>query len=195
MGALADNHARRACSSPWRVLLAVLASLLIVPQAAFGAKLAGSREYQLKAAFVYNFTKFIEWPAQTFASEQAPIVIGVLGDSAFGPQLDELVKGRSVHGRSIVVARVEDGEQARAVHVLFVSADQVGVFDEIRSTLQGSPVLTVGESRSFALRDGAINFVMEDNIPRFEINVGSAQRAGLKISAQLQKLAKTVFED
>jgi hypothetical protein len=192
--AVIGNRVIRGRPSRWRGLFVVLALLLIAPQAAFSAKLV-SREYQLKAAFVYNFTKFIEWPAQSFSSAEAPIVIGVLGDGAFGPQLGELVKDRSVNGRGIVVTRVENAEQARAAHVLFVSADELGLFNEMRPLIQDSPVLTIGESRSFALRHGVINFVMEDNIPRFEIYMGSARRAGLRISAQLQKLAKIVFEE
>lgn len=174
--------------------VALLAALLI-PQVAICAGLSKSKEYELKAAFVYNFTKFIEWPPQSFATVDAPIVIGVLGDCALGPQLDKLVKDRTVHGRSLVVTQVENVEQALLTHVLFVSRSESALYHDIRPSIQDRAILIVGESQSFLLRDGAIKFVMEAGVPRFEINMRPVDRAGLRMSSQLQKLAKIVFKD
>lgn len=178
----------------WPALLSLLAVLSTVAQPAFSGDLSASREYQLKAAFLYNFTKFIEWPPQSFSGASAPIVIGVLGDSPFGAQLVQVVKDRNVNGRSIVVRRVETAAEARSAHLLFVGADEDGRFVELEPAIRGSPIVTIGESPSFAQTGGTINFVLEDDKVRFEINMDSAEHAGLRISAQLQKLAKLILK-
>lgn len=180
----------RASSRRWLVLLPLLVVLSTVAQAVFGGDLSASRENQLKAAFVYNFTKFIEWPPQSFSGTHDPIVIGVLGDGPFGAQLTQVVKARNVNGRGIVVKRVESAAEARSAHVLFVSAEENSHFGELEPDIRGSPVATIGESPSFAQTGGTITFVLEGDKLRFEINMDSAERAGLRISAHLQKLAK-----
>lgn len=191
---LSAARALRARAARWRGLLALLALLSSVAQVAVSSDLSASREYQLKAAFVYNFTKFIEWPPQSFPGASDSIVVGVLGDSPFGAQLAQVVKDRRVNGRGIVVKRVDTAAEARSVHLLFVGAMQDGHFDEIEPGLAGSAVVTIGESSSFAGRGRTINFVLEDDKLRFEINMDSAEHAGLRISAQLQKLAKAILK-
>lgn len=178
---------------PLRVLLTLLAMLATVAQPAVSGNLPASREYQLKAAFLYNFTKFIEWPPQSFSGASAPIVIGVLGDSPLGSELMQVVRGRNVNGRSIVIKRVETAIEAKLTHLLFVGADEDGRFIELESVIRDSPVVTIGESPSFARAGGTINFVREDDQIRFEINMDSAEHAGLRISAHLQKLAKLIL--
>jgi len=179
--------------------LAVLGLALFEPLTAYSAEASLSREQQLKAAFLYNFTKFVEWPARSFASPHDPIVIGVLGHSPFaaalGLALDQTVAGRSVNGRGVIVKRVDTAEEAAATHLLFVPTPDEAQFEQIRATIEASPVLTVGESSSFARLGGAINFVVEGDKVRFEISTAPAERAGLRISAQLQKLAKLVRKE
>jgi hypothetical protein len=150
------------------------------------------REYEIKAAFLYNFTKFIEWPARTFADANAPIVIGVLGDSACTPALERLVKDRKINGRAIVVRRVESVQEVSASHLLFVGADHEAQFERLEPQIEATPVVTVGESPAFASAKGAIIFVLQGDKVRFEINTGSTDHAGVKISAQLLKLATAV---
>lgn len=171
--------------------LAMLAALLSLSTAAvYGEEV--SKEYQIKAAFVYNFTKFISWPAQSFAAADSPIVIGVLCQTAIAAELETTVKNRKVNGRAIAVLRMNGPEQAGSTNLVFVCASEDAQFATVRKAIANSPVLTVGESASFAQQGGMINFVLEGDKVRFEINADSAENAGLKISAQLQKLALSV---
>jgi hypothetical protein len=148
-------------------------------------------EHQIKAAFLYNFAKFIEWPAGCFSDTNAPVVIGVMSQSAVAAALPAVVKDRKINGRPIVVRSVETVEGARGSHLLFVGAAEDRQVDDLLSILAGAPILTVGESEAFAQR-GVINFILEADRCRFDINMEAAEKAGLKVSAQLQKLARTV---
>jgi hypothetical protein len=148
-----------------------------------------AREYKVKAAFIYNFAKFVEWPAQKLGGDSTPIVIGVLGPNPFGDELENALKGRQINGRGIVVRQFDDAEGAKAAHLLFVSANDE---TKLRKALKEYGVLTIGQSESFTRNGGIITFTFEHDKLGFEINVGAAEQAGLKISAQLQKLAKSV---
>jgi hypothetical protein len=148
-------------------------------------------EWQVKSAFIYNFTKFVEWPATAFTTPSQPIVIGVLGAATLAEQLAALVAGRSVNGRPIEVRLVHTAAQARTTQVLFVSAEEEAQYAAMQDELADSPVLTVGESPAFSVI-GAIGFVQDGEKLRFEINAQIAERSHLKVSAQLQKLAIAV---
>jgi hypothetical protein len=173
------------------IVLVILFSLLGIPWAV-GADSPVSKEYQIKAAFLYNFTKFVEWTPQRFPEESSPIVIGILGKNPFGNELEGIVRGRTVNGREIVVKLTESPNQIPVAHVLFVAAGEERRFREVFTSGAGTGVLTVGDSEQTATLGAMINFTMEGNKVRFDINIGAAERAGLKISAQLQKLAKSV---
>lgn len=147
------------------------------------------------SAFLYNFTKFVEWPAERFGDAAEPIVMGVFGESFIAEELAAVVDGRKVNGRSIVVMRVVTLAEVRRVHVVFVAAAQESRFATIRPAMLEAGVLTVGESAAFLAEGGAIRFVMDGVRLRFEINISAAQRARLKISSQLQKLAAVVRKD
>lgn len=176
----------------WRELLALLVALSAVARVALSDDLPSSREYPLKAAFLYNFTKFVDWPGASFSSPRDPIVIGVLGPAAFSATLERIVRDRQVNGRAILVKRVASADVARAVHVLFVTAAEEEHFEQIRAGLATSPILIVGESDSLWALGGAITFVLEEDKVRFEIDASAAERSGLRISAHLQKLARAV---
>ena len=147
------------------------------------------REYKVKAAFIYNFAKFVEWPAQKLGGDRTPIVIGVLGPNPFGDELENALKGREINGRGIVVRQFDDAEGAKTAHLLFVSVNDE---TKLRKALKEYGVLTIGQSESFTRNGGIITFTFEHDKLGFEINVSAAEQAGLKISAQLQKLAKSV---
>jgi len=150
------------------------------------------KEYRIKAAFLYNFAKFVEWPAQCFASGEAPIVIGVLGKNPFGDELDKIVAGRKLNGREITVRIIETAADLPSVNLVFVGAgEEVRMLDKVQPS-QRMGILTVGESKPFKSRGGMITFTADGDKVRFEINQGSAEQAGLKISAQLLKLATAV---
>jgi hypothetical protein len=147
-----------------------------------------AREYQIKAAFVYNLTKFVEWPPGRFASADEPIVIGVVGTNPFGEDLQKAVHGRKVGGRSIVVVNIQSSTEYRPVHLLFVAAGEEKLFDPAAAP----GALTVGESKRFTALGGMITFISDVEKVRFMINLETAEEAQLKLSAQLLKLASSV---
>ncbi len=159
-----------------------------------GAGEAATREYQLKAAFLYNFTKFVEWPAASFSSDDSPIVIGAYCPDPFTSELARIVAGRRVFNRSVRARRLEAPEDARQVHVVFVCAAEEARLPAVDKAIGSRAVLTVGETELSERLGSIIKFVPEDDKIRFEINIRAAERANLKLSAQLQKLAKLVRE-
>jgi hypothetical protein len=177
--------------SRWRRALAWLALIcsLLAPSS-FSAEPV-SKEYQLKAAFLYNFTKFVmEWPTNRFATKDSPITIGILGENPFGEELARVVQDRNVNGRSFLVKTLKDGSQSAQVDVLFVPRGQESLFQKECPALQTVGVLTVGESPAFAAAGGLINFTTEADKIRFEINLDAAEQSGFKFSSQLLKVAK-----
>jgi len=157
-----------------------------------GAENAVSKEYQVKAAFLYNFSKFVEWPAAVMPQGASPIVVGVFGKNPFGAELEKLVRDKTINEHPIKIRQPQTPEDLRSCHMVFVSDEEGKRLPELLAALKGASVLTVGESQKFAELGGIINFVQEDGKLRFEINGDSAVSAGLRISAQLLKLAKTV---
>jgi len=150
------------------------------------------KEYQLKAAFLYNFAKFIQWPDKKFNDANSPIVIGVFGENLFGDELDKAVRGRKVNGREIVVRQIQTVDAASSVHLLFVPAAEDSRLAELKVSCQGASVLVVGESGTFTKRGGAIAFKIDGDNLRFEINTSAAAGAELKVNAQLLKLASNL---
>ena len=151
-----------------------------------------TRECQLKAAFLYNFTKFVEWPANSSDGTTEPLVIGIAGRGPYAAELEEVVRNRTINGRKLVVKTVDTPEAARGIHVLFLPTSEDARLAEWLGAFRGACTLTVGESWAFAQAGGMINFVLEGDKVRFEVNEAAAERAGLRISSQLLKLAKTV---
>jgi hypothetical protein len=147
---------------------------------------------RLKASFLYNVTKFVEWPAASFSGDKEPIVIGVLGDSPLASELGLAISDRKVNGHSFVVRNVVTADDARQVHVLFVEAGQEGLLPALRPAIQDQPILTVGENPGFGRAGGTITIARAGDKLRFEINMRAADRAHLKVSSQLQKLATAV---
>jgi len=149
-------------------------------------------EYQIKAAFLYNFAKFVEWPSGAFADANSPLIIGVLGDDPLGPSLDQTVKGKSVDGHKITVKRFSRIRDVESCQILFVCSSESGRLARAIESVKGSGVLTVSDIDRFAQRGGIVGFTMDDNKVGFEINVNAAQKASLKISSKLLKLARVV---
>jgi hypothetical protein len=185
----ASRAARRSCARPG-LLAGLLALLGLGVLSAAGAELV-TKEYQLKAAFLYNFTKFVDWPPHRFASPQAPLVIGVLGKNPFGADLAKAIHGRKQDGHSFIVTNLTSASAATGVHVLFVPSGEEGLLTNQLAQLHAADVLTVGESEAFAQAGGIITFTTEADKIRFEINLPAAETAGLKISSKLLQLAKT----
>jgi hypothetical protein len=149
-------------------------------------------EYQVKAAFLYNFAKFVEWPAQTFQSTSQPIAICVLGQNPFGGSLEETVRGKSVEGRALVVREVSDVRKPCNCQILFISNSERPRWRGIFSDLGSTATLTVGETDGFAAEGGMVNFKLDGGKLRFQINADAADRARLRISSKLLNLAQIV---
>jgi hypothetical protein len=149
-------------------------------------------EYQIKAAFLYNFTQFTDWPASTFSATNAPIVIGIVGEDPFGNIMDEVVRGEMVRGHPLVIKRLRADEDLRSCHVLFISRSEKDRLPALLSQLKGSPVLTVSDINEFAQEGGMVNLLLANNTVKLEINQAKAEEAGLQISAKLLRLARIV---
>ena len=181
---------------PFGVVLAAALLLLSVPVLAQpAAESVTAREYQIKAVFLFNFAQFVEWPAEAFASKEAPLCFGVLGDDPFGVALESVVRGESVRGRELIVRRARRAEELKGCQLLFISRSERARLDEILAELEGAPVLTVSEVEGFGRRGGVINFYLEENRVRFEINPEAAEEDGLRISSELLNLGKIVLAE
>lgn len=144
-------------------------------------------EQGVKSAYIYNFTKYVAWPASAFDGDSSPIVIGIVGQDSLGGGVDSVVKGKTAGGRRLVVRHLRWGQDLTACHVLFVPAGEMDNASAL-SRLKDKPILTIGESPAFAKSVGVINFVVASNRVRFQINVAAARRCGLTISSKVQSL-------
>ncbi|PYT18188.1 MAG: DUF4154 domain-containing protein [Acidobacteria bacterium] len=151
-------------------------------------------EYQIKAAYLYYFSTYVDWPPESLSRTGEPLVIGVLGVDPFGAILDDTLRGKTINNRRFVVKRFQNIKEARDSHLLFISTSERDRLPSILKALEGAAVLTVGEIDQFASRGGQIAFRMEDKKVRFDINIAAVERARLKISAQLMKLGRIVEE-
>ncbi len=152
-------------------------------------------EYQVKAAFLYNFAKFIDWPAKTFQASLSPFTFCVVGEDSLGSDLETLVSGKQVKERKIIVRRLRSVQGLEGCQVVFIGAEETARSATLLRTSRNMAVLTVGETQEFAQQGGIVNFFLEDNKVRIEINVDGADRSGLKISSRLLKLAKVIRDD
>jgi YfiR/HmsC-like len=157
-----------------------------------GADPERSLEYPVKAAFLVNFAKFTEWPAESQQAQASVVTICVLGRDPFGDVLEKTAAGRSVGGRPIAIQRHRSLEGVGACHVLFVATSEDERLAQILERLAAEPVLTVGEGDGFTRRGGVIGLVVESNLARFEVNLHAAQRIGLQLSSKLLGVARVV---
>jgi len=146
-------------------------------------------EYQLKAAFLLNFAKFVEWPPRVFAEATSPIVLGILGENPFGDVLKRTIRDKTINDRPLVIKEFRSAAEATNCHLLFIGASQKAHLPEILAGLRGASVLTVGETDRFTESGGMINFIRQGNKIRFQINEATAKSVGLKISSKLLNLA------
>jgi len=173
--------------------LSLTLSLLLLSPFAEPASADGRQagEYQVKAAFILNFSTFVEWPEGHF--QNGTLTIGILGRDPFEGAMDDL-KGKTVKGRKVVIRHYDDPEEALGADVLFIGASERMGLPRILHTLRGRPVLTVGDHPGLARSGVMINMVVLRKRVGFEINLEAARQSGLWISSQLLKLAKEVIE-
>jgi hypothetical protein len=153
-----------------------------------------SVEYQVKAAFLLNFAKFIEWPPEAFQNEKAPVTLCVFGHDPFGSALDDIIRGRTVNSRAVLVRRINEMRDLKSCQLVFVSAAEDKRLPEVLNNLKDTTAIVVGETEGFAERGGGIQFFLEDNRLRFAVNVDAVQRARLRVSSKLLALARIVHE-
>ncbi len=165
----------------------------LLPQCCVVARAEGAlTEYQVKALFLLNFIKYVEWPPNSFADSNAPITIVICGQSKLREALNAAVVGKSVGGRAIVIRQVESTDDFSPCHILFISDAASSRMRAILEKAGASPILTVGEGAAFAQNGGMINFVLKNGNVRLEIDLSAARKTGLTISSRLLAVADAV---
>jgi hypothetical protein len=177
--------------SHWRSLCLCVVALAMWPTLR-AQPAAPSREYQLKAVFVFNFAVFVDWPPRSFADAQAPLVIGILGEDPFGEFLDSLVKGEKAQEHPLIVRRFKRVEEIDVCHVLFVSTSEAEKVPAILKALKGRSILTVSDIEDFTLSGGMVRFLTEKGKIRLRINLDEAKHAELTLSSKLLRPAEIV---
>lgn len=168
-------------------LLTICAS--VIAPLAGPATARASREYQVKAVFLYNFARFVDWPDSAFPGTDGPLTIGLLGEDPFDGFLDSAVKGESKGARPIAVKRVDNAEEAKGCQILFIGRAQGAAVEALLARLKDKPILTVGETEPFFRAGGMIRFYMDKTRIRLRIHLDEVQAAKLTISAKLLRLA------
>ena len=185
-------HATAVTQSPlsrMRRRLRTLAAGAALIGSACAAALPEATEYDVKAAFIYNFARFTEWPSTAFENPTDPIRICIVGDDPFGNTLDEIVRGKTLAQHSLVVARVGTPAGARDCHIAFVSRADNERLGSVLTAVRDRPVMTIGDTEDSAQRGAVLGFLIQNGRVRFAINTEAAKRAGLVLSSQLIKLA------
>jgi hypothetical protein len=147
-------------------------------------------EYQVKAAFLYNFTRFISWPSSAFNSPTAPFVIGIVGNDPFGSYLEDIIDQEKVDNHPIIIQRYHDIKDINNCQILYISVSDDNKIKEIIAGVAHQNVLTVGDADKFVKWGGVISFFKDDNKLRVQINMAAAKTAGIEISSKLLKISK-----
>jgi hypothetical protein len=180
-------------AAPRYVCFLCLVSLLCCVHSRAGAAAGDALEYRVKAGFLYNFTLYVAWPDDAFADDAAPFRIALYGTERIGAAFDQLT-AKTVRQRDVTVSPFSalPGAARPPCHMLYIDTRDAVVAAELLARVAGQPVLTIGHMPGFAEMGGMINFYLQDNKLRFEINPAAAKQAGLTISSQLLKLARII---
>lgn len=173
-----------------RRIIATVFWMLLVASSVLGQEKPG--EYQVKAAYLYNFGRFVEWPAKLTTANTGSFTICILGEDPFGPALDTTLAGETIGNQRVAARRISSPQMSTDCRILFISSSEANRLNQIIEALDKSAVLTVSDIPQFLQRRGMIQFVMEENRIRFEVNLAAAQRAGLTLSSELLKVATVV---
>jgi uncharacterized protein DUF4154 len=157
------------------------------------AQISSTEEYRLKLAFLFNFAKFVEWPADAFPSQQAPLNICIVGRDPFDPELERQVTERNLYGHPVTIRTLRPSDDFGGCHLIFLPASSDGLLPEVLKRLDGLAI-TVGESAGFVARGGVVNFVVEGTNLRFAVNLSAAQRTRCRISSRVLALARIYRE-
>lgn len=182
------NH----CPRLWQCQTAVIALLAFLCLPVLNAQQSRPNEYQVKAAYLFNFGRFVTWPNTPTVGKDDSFTVCVLGQDPFGPILDSTLAGENLEGRRVTTRRISKPQDAAACRILFISSAEKNHLKEILSALDEDGVLTVSDIPDFSRRGGMIQFVMEGDRVRFEINLANAENARLTLSSELLKVASAV---
>jgi hypothetical protein len=175
-----------------RIRCLLLACLILFPVRFSLGEEVSATQYELKAVFLYNFTQFVEWPAEVFRSPDAPFIIGIYGPNVFGSHLEEAVRGEKVNGHPIRIVLISTPADAGQCHLLFINKTKAAEFSTINSYLKRHSILTVSDAPAFCKAGGMVGFIDDRNKIKLQINTEAAAGADLKISSKLLRLAELV---
>lgn len=171
------------------IALAAVFGIVMLDSSPSRGETDSSREYLIKAAFVYNFAKFVQWPEDSFARSDAPLIFAILGEDPFGSALKTL-EDKKVRGRAIEIRKTKRLEDLERSHILFVAPSEYQRVQAIMDKIAGWPVLAVSDIDGFAQQGGFIQLYVKESKIRFEVNSTTVNQSGLVISSQLLKLAQ-----
>ena len=147
------------------------------------------QEYEVKAAFLFHFSQFVDWPASAFSAPSDPFIIGILGEDPFGKFLDDLVRGETMKGHPIIVTRYQTLQEIDSAHILFITKDMAQSLGEVLALVQNKNMLTVSDMPGFARQGGIVRFYIASNKIKFQVNLDAAKSNGLTMSSKLLRLA------
>jgi len=166
--------------------------LLVLGLFSSGFQTNADREAKIKAAFLFNFTQFVQWPEDVLSTQQEPLVIGVLGENPFGDYLKDIVAGEKVNGHPLVINYYRNAPEINTCHILFINLHESGELREVFAHLKSKGILTVGDGDNFIKAGGMVRFFKRDNKIRMEINAHITKAAGLIVSSKLLQVADVV---
>jgi YfiR/HmsC-like len=181
---------QRSCAR--RHVRAIITMLALLHIPVLEAQQPKVSEYQVKATYLYNFGRFVQWPPNATTAKGDSFSICVLGQDPFGPSLDSTLAGETLDGKPLAAKRISTPRDAGECRILFISSAEENHLKEILAALDESSILTVSDIPAFSRRGGMIQFVLEGGKVRFEINLAKAQTAKLTLSSELLKVATTV---
>jgi hypothetical protein len=191
--------ASRRYASRWRpnriAGIVLIASWVLFATPCSRAQQPKASEFRVKAAYLYNFGKFVEWPDRNAAEKDQSFEICVLGSDPFGPTLDAALASGSIGGKSVAAKRISKPQDVNSCRILFISSSEEGHLKEVLTALDKASVLTVSDIPRFSQRGGMIGFILDGNRVRFDVNLASAQSARLTLSSELLKVATNVRKD
>jgi YfiR/HmsC-like len=189
------DQARWSVLSPRHLLTAVAAAFALLAVPFMHAQNPRPTDYQVKATYLYNFGRFVEWPGKAAADQGGSFTVCVLGQDPFGPSLDATLAGETIGGKTVVAKRISSAEESGDCQILFLSLTDDSRLNKIIADLDKKAVLTVSDMSQFVKRGGMIQFVLEGKKVRFEVNLTATQHAGLTLSSELLKVATAVKRD
>jgi YfiR/HmsC-like len=175
---------------PWLMIVAMTLVLAATPF--LRAQSSKPTDYDVKAAYLYNFGHFVEWPVNVTTAKNESFTVCVLGQDPFGPVLDAALVGETIAGKRVAAKRISTPQESGNCQILFMASAEEGRIKQIMETLNKQAVLTVSDMPRFSQRGGMIQFVLEGNRVRFEVNLTAVQQAGLSLSSDLLKVAAAV---